>query len=331
MISTDPADSLVRNWASSKTDINRRKGGTAMTVRFAESASGSSHLGSVGAVGPAGCPPAHTAAPRPEVLVGSADRDSPFVPRKMDDGEHSRRPSQGRTHRKIEPARRPATVTAHAPTTTYPLRTRRREPPPPRDGVQPLLQGPTTAGGDADHGGAGSHSPGRHRYSGKITLDADVAWQLADAASLCLTGYERTIIFVELGCGEYHLAAERILAVVVGEGFPLPAALLTTLTTWLDRHVGMEWECRLNALLDRVTPGLCEAAVPGTLERSEGGAIATPRCSICHCHRGPCPAAAIQAWNCGLCQRLTTTQCRCSDLSCRSSTPTEGVPGAAKT
>jgi hypothetical protein len=79
--------------------------------------------------------------------------------------------------------------------------------------------------------------------------------------------------FVELGCGKYHLAAERILAVVVGEGFPLPAALLTT--TWLDRHVGMERACRLKALLDRVTPGLCEAAVPGTLERGEGGAIAT--------------------------------------------------------
>jgi hypothetical protein len=302
MISTDPADSLVRNGASSKTDINRRKGGTAMTVRFAESASGSSHLGSVGAVGPAGCPPAHTAAPRPEVLVGSADRDSPFVPRKMGDGEHGRRPSQGGTHRKIEPARRPANVTAHAPTTTYPLRTRRREPPPPRDGVQPLLQGPTTAGGDADHGGAGSHSPGRHRYSGKITLDADVAWQLADAASLCLTGYERTIIFVELGCGENHLAAERILAVVVGEGFPLPAALLKTLTTWLDRHVGRERACRLKALLDRVTPGLCEAAVPGTLERSEGGAIATTPAAM----PGAKDRSAPWNWSTAMCVRRGT-------------------------
>jgi hypothetical protein len=215
-------------------------------------------------MGPGACPPAHTAAPRPEVLVGPADRDSPFVPRKMDDG-----------HREIEPARRPATVTSHAPTTTHPLRTRRPEPPPPGDGVLPFLQGHPIAAGDADHGGAGPHSLGRHRYSGKITLDADVAWQLADAASPCLTGYERTMTFVELGGGENHLAAEQILAVVVGEGFPVPAALLKTLTTWLDRHVRMERACRLKALLDRVTPGICEAAVPGTLERGEGGAIAT--------------------------------------------------------
>jgi len=34
------------------------------------------------------------------------------------------------------------------------------------------------------------------------------------------------MIFVQLGCGENHLAAERILAVVVREGFPLPAGLL---------------------------------------------------------------------------------------------------------
>jgi hypothetical protein len=33
------------------------------------------------------------------------------------------------------------------------------------------------------------------------------------------------MIFVQLGCGENHLAAERILAVVVREGFPLPAGL----------------------------------------------------------------------------------------------------------
>jgi hypothetical protein len=157
----------------------------AMTVRFAETAGGSRDRGCIGAIGQTGCPRAHTAAPRPEVLVGPADRGSPFVPRRMDDGEHRRRPAQGRTHREIEPARRPANVTAHAPTTTHPLRTGRPEPPSPRDGALPFLQGHPVVAGDADHRGAGSHSPGRQRYSGKITLGADVTWQLADAASPC--------------------------------------------------------------------------------------------------------------------------------------------------
>jgi hypothetical protein len=51
----------------------------------------------------------------------------------------------------------------------------------------------------------------------------------------CLTCRERTRSFVQLGCGEHYLAAERILAAVAREGFPLPAALLTMVTTWLDR------------------------------------------------------------------------------------------------
>jgi hypothetical protein len=40
---------------------------------------------------------------------------------------------------------------------------------------------------------------------GKMTSDTSVAWRLADAASPCLTGEERTMIFVQLGCGENHL------------------------------------------------------------------------------------------------------------------------------
>jgi hypothetical protein len=55
------------------------------------------------------------------------------------------------------------------------------------------------------------------------------------------------MIFVQLGCGDNHLAAERILAVVVRECFPLPATLLTTLTNWLDLYVGTREERRLRA------------------------------------------------------------------------------------
>jgi hypothetical protein len=87
-----------------------------------------------------------------------------------------------------------------------------------------------------------------------MTSDESVAWQLADAASPCLTGEERTTIFVQLGCGENHLAAERILAVMVRERFPLPAELLTTLTTWLDLYIGTREERRLRALIARIKP-----------------------------------------------------------------------------
>jgi hypothetical protein len=227
-----------------------------MTVQSAESASGPGDLGPARVMGPTECLPAHTAAPRPEVRVGPADPDSPFVPPRMDDRADSRRPPQWRTHREFEAALRAATATAHALTTTSPLRTRRRdEPQPPRNGVlAPSQQRPTTAAGDADHGSAGFHSPRHQRYSGKFTPYKDAAWQLAEAASPCLRGHERTMTFVELGCGENHLAVERILTAVILRGFPLPATTLTTLTTWLDLYVGTRGERRLRALLERVSP-----------------------------------------------------------------------------
>ncbi|MGB8503357.1 hypothetical protein [Mycobacterium sp.] len=84
--------------------------------------------------------------------------------------------------------------------------------------------------------------------------DSHVAWLLSDAASPCLNGAERTMAFVELGCGDNHLAITRILAVVVRERFPLPAALLATLTGWLDLYVGTEEERRIRALVARVRP-----------------------------------------------------------------------------
>ena len=62
------------------------------------------------------------------------------------------------------------------------------------------------------------------------------------------------MVFVELGCGDNHLAITRILAVVVRERFPLPAALLATLTGWLDLYVGTEEERRIRALVARVRP-----------------------------------------------------------------------------
>ena len=96
--------------------------------------------------------------------------------------------------------------------------------------------------------------PRCNRIRENMTSDSTAAWLLADAASPCLTGDERTMIFVELGCGDNHLAIERILAVAVHNRFPLPGALLATLTCWLDPYIGSREERRIRALVARVRP-----------------------------------------------------------------------------
>ncbi len=67
-----------------------------------------------------------------------------------------------------------------------------------------------------------------------IISDADMAWLLAVAADVCLTGHDRTMTFVELGCGEHHLAVERIRNAVISSRTTLPVAIFDRLTRWLD-------------------------------------------------------------------------------------------------
>lgn len=87
-----------------------------------------------------------------------------------------------------------------------------------------------------------------------MTADSDVAWLLADEAAHCLATDQRAIVFVELGCGEHHRAIERILDAVVETGLPLPAALISILTTWLDYYVGTAEEQNLRVLLSGIQP-----------------------------------------------------------------------------
>ncbi len=82
--------------------------------------------------------------------------------------------------------------------------------------------------------------------------DAYMAWSLADAASVCLTGWERTMVFVELGCGEHHLAIERIFESVISNRMALPETVLGMLSRWLDGYAGSPEEPRRRAMIAEV-------------------------------------------------------------------------------
>ena len=94
---------------------------------------------------------------------------------------------------------------------------------------------------------AGSSSPAPTTLDMSIISDANMAWMLADAANVCLTGYQRTMTFVELGFGENHLAITRILNAVMS-----PATVFDRLTRWLDGYAGSPEEPRLRTMLAEV-------------------------------------------------------------------------------
>lgn len=79
--------------------------------------------------------------------------------------------------------------------------------------------------------------------------DEDMAWSLVEAVKPCLTGYERTVVFVELGCGESYLAIKHILTALLSTPMALPVAILSKLTDWLNGYAGSAEETQLRMML----------------------------------------------------------------------------------
>jgi hypothetical protein len=114
-----------------------------------------------------------------------------------------------------------------------------------------------------------------------IISDANMAWLLADAADVCLTGYERTMTFVELGSGEDHLAIERMLNAVMSSRMTLPVAVFARLTRWLDGYAGSPEEPQLRIMLAEIRGPQFEP-VPMRTQQAQCGDIqrsAAPACS----------------------------------------------------
>ncbi|MCV7395026.1 tryptophanase [Mycobacterium paraseoulense] len=80
--------------------------------------------------------------------------------------------------------------------------------------------------------------------------DEDMAWTLVDTVGSCLTGYERSSAFVELGCGESYLVIKRILTALLSTRMALPATLLSKLTGWLNGYAGNPDQPQLRMMID---------------------------------------------------------------------------------
>jgi hypothetical protein len=109
-----------------------------------------------------------------------------------------------------------------------------------------------------------------------------MAWLLAIAADVCLTGHERTVAFVEIGCGENHLAIERILSAVMSSRMALPVAIFDRLARWLDGYAGSLEEPRLRTLLDAIRAQQFQP-VPLRTQGAQWGdvaSIAAPACRL---------------------------------------------------
>jgi hypothetical protein len=62
--------------------------------------------------------------------------------------------------------------------------------------------------------------------------ESQLAWELADRIGTRLSPEERTAVFVDIGCGDFLNAIDRILHIAVQKQHSLPAMSLERLHSW---------------------------------------------------------------------------------------------------
>lgn len=103
----------------------------------------------------------------------------------------------------------------------------------------------------------------RPTIDSSIISDENMAWSLVDAVKSCLSDYERTLVFVELGCGEIYLVIKRILTALLSTQMTLPVAILSKLTSWLNGYAGSPAEPQLRMMLAIIRMQQSEAILAG--------------------------------------------------------------------
>jgi hypothetical protein len=138
---------------------------------------------------------------------------------------------------------------------------------------------PTQAAISVAKASSSSSAPSTAHLS--VTSDADMAWLLTIAVDAWLTGHQRTMTFVELGCGENHLAIERVLNAVVSRRMTLSLAIIDRLARWLDGYLGSPEEPQLRAMLGEIQARQSQPARLRTQQARCGDvlSIAAPACS----------------------------------------------------
>jgi hypothetical protein len=88
--------------------------------------------------------------------------------------------------------------------------------------------------------------------SARVVSDSTIAWLLLEAVAPALRGEQPTAVFVELGCGECHLAIERLLELVAAQRLTLPARLQSTLMTWLNSYADNSLQSRQRQIVAEI-------------------------------------------------------------------------------
>jgi hypothetical protein len=84
----------------------------------------------------------------------------------------------------------------------------------------------------------------------RVVYDADLAWELAEAAKPHLSAVERNDVFMAIGAGDTFAAIRRLFSWIAIRGIPVRLDLVESCTTWLHAYAGHEDERYLRGLIE---------------------------------------------------------------------------------
>ncbi|MBW0019123.1 MAG: hypothetical protein JO236_16470 [Mycobacterium sp.] len=82
--------------------------------------------------------------------------------------------------------------------------------------------------------------------------ETDLAWELAEIASLHLPERDRTVVYTAIGAGYSYTAITKLLETIDGANMPVPAALVERLVDWLRAYAHHDSAAYLRELLDSI-------------------------------------------------------------------------------
>lgn len=82
--------------------------------------------------------------------------------------------------------------------------------------------------------------------------ETELAWELAEVASLLIPDRERIDVYTAIGAGYSYTAINALLETIVGAGVRVPPALVARLADWLNAYAHHEDAPRLHEMLTAV-------------------------------------------------------------------------------
>jgi hypothetical protein len=82
--------------------------------------------------------------------------------------------------------------------------------------------------------------------------ETDLAWELAEVASLLIPDRERNEVYTAIGAGYSYAAINALLEAIAGASVPVSLALVARLADWLNAYAHHEDAPRLREMLTAV-------------------------------------------------------------------------------